>query len=95
MQSLSFQESEAQVLRDRTAAILWIRTQMVRYGVHLSDLENAGCFRPETSTSKRSTGVIRFRDASGHVWNGEGEMPEWLLRAVNAGQSIDHFRTDI
>ncbi len=32
-------------------------------------------------------GVIRFRDANGHAWNGVGELPDWLQRAVNAGQS--------
>jgi DNA-binding protein H-NS len=36
--------------------------------------------------------MIRYRDAYGNAWTGLGEMPEWLRRAVAAGQSIDHFR---
>jgi len=38
--------------------------------------------------------VIRFRDANGHAWNGVGDLPDWLQRVVNAGQSIEHFRVD-
>ncbi len=34
----------------------------------------------------------RYRNAEGQVWDGEGPMPAWLLRAVNAGQSVEHFR---
>ncbi|SOE99675.1 H-NS histone family protein [Burkholderia sp. OK233] len=37
--------------------------------------------------------MIRYRDAYGNAWTGLGEMPQWLHRAVAAGQSIDHFRT--
>jgi len=33
-----------------------------------------------------------FRNASGDTWDGEGEMPEWLKRAVHAGQDIEFYR---
>lgn len=42
--------------------------------------------------AKRDSATIRFRNAEGQVWDGEGEMPDWLRRAVNAGQSVEHFR---
>ncbi|WP_414437083.1 H-NS family nucleoid-associated regulatory protein [Cupriavidus necator] len=35
---------------------------------------------------------ICFRDAAGHSWDGRGDLPEWLQRAVNAGQAVDNFR---
>jgi DNA-binding protein H-NS len=33
-----------------------------------------------------------FRNASGDTWDGNGEMPEWLKRAVHAGQDIEFYR---
>jgi DNA-binding protein H-NS len=35
---------------------------------------------------------VAYRDAWGNTWNGSGDLPEWLQRAVAAGQSIEHFR---
>ncbi|MGE8366520.1 H-NS family nucleoid-associated regulatory protein, partial [Cupriavidus sp.] len=28
-------------------------------------------------------------------WDGRGAMPDWLQRAVNAGQTVEHFRVSI
>ncbi|WP_044042347.1 H-NS family nucleoid-associated regulatory protein [Caballeronia insecticola] len=33
-----------------------------------------------------------FRNASGDTWDGLGDMPEWLKRAVHAGQDIEFYR---
>ncbi|MGH8789874.1 MAG: H-NS family nucleoid-associated regulatory protein [Cupriavidus necator] len=33
-----------------------------------------------------------YRNALGQSWDGQGEYPDWLQRAVNAGQSIEFFR---
>ncbi|QYY28938.1 H-NS histone family protein [Cupriavidus pinatubonensis] len=35
-----------------------------------------------------------YRNALGQSWDGTGEYPDWLQRAVNAGQSIDFYRVD-
>lgn len=35
---------------------------------------------------------VLYRNAMGQSWDGTGERPEWLQRAVNAGQTIDFFR---
>ncbi|MDQ0140649.1 H-NS family nucleoid-associated regulatory protein [Cupriavidus necator] len=35
-----------------------------------------------------------YRNALGQSWDGQGEYPDWLQRAVNAGQSIEFFRVD-
>ena len=35
-----------------------------------------------------------YRNALGQSWDGEGEYPDWLQRAVNAGQSIEFFRVE-
>ncbi len=64
------QDSDTQLLRARPETILWIKTQVARYGPHLSDLENAGCFaeRASIAAARRS----RFRDAQGNVWDSHG-----------------------
>jgi DNA-binding protein H-NS len=33
-----------------------------------------------------------FRNANGDTWDGVGDMPEWLKRAVHAGQDIEFYR---
>ncbi|MGY8524727.1 H-NS family nucleoid-associated regulatory protein [Paracidovorax citrulli] len=33
-----------------------------------------------------------YRNAMGQTWDGTGDMPDWLQRAVNAGQSPEFYR---
>ena len=72
---------------DKAAAILWVRMQMVRNGISYEDLVQAGCF--DGGAARK---VVRYRSADGRTWDGQGERPDWLQRAVNAGQNIAHFR---
>ena len=72
----------------RDEAILWVRTQMARNGISLDDLVKAGCFLG----GDRAERTVCYRSADGSTWDGRGELPDWLQRAVNAGQSIEHFR---
>lgn len=49
---------------------------------------------PQLPKLTRSAGEIEpvFRNASGDTWDGMGDMPEWLKRAVHAGQDIEFYR---
>jgi DNA-binding protein H-NS len=48
---------------------------------------------PQMPTLPQSAGVLpAFRNASGDTWDGMGDMPEWLKRAVHAGQDIEFYR---
>jgi DNA-binding protein H-NS len=49
---------------------------------------------PQLPRIMRSVDEIEpaFRNASGDTWDGMGDMPEWLKRAVHAGQDIDFYR---
>jgi len=71
----------------RGEAIMWIRTQMARNGISLDDLIEAGCF-----PIPHAAGTVWYRSADGRTWDGRGELPDWLQRAVNAGQNKEHFR---
>lgn len=74
---------------DRADAIRWIRAQMLEYGLTMEELEAAGCFAPPPSPSP-----VCYRNAEGLSWDGAGEMPDWLRRAVNAGQTVEFFRLE-
>ncbi|WP_455285763.1 H-NS family nucleoid-associated regulatory protein [Cupriavidus necator] len=71
-------------MADREWAIRWIRARMALYDLTLADLHAAGCFTPRRQPC--------YRNALGQSWDGRGPMPEWLQRAVNAGQSPEFYR---
>jgi DNA-binding protein H-NS len=67
----------------RERLILWIRRRMEEFGITLEALEAALI---------ADAAVPKYRDAFGHEWDGTGDRPDWLTRAINAGQDIEHFR---
>ncbi|BDB30667.1 hypothetical protein Tamer19_51020 [Cupriavidus sp. TA19] len=75
---------------ERADAIRWIQTQMDDYGLTLEELDAAACFAPPPPAPQAP--VVCYRNAEGLTWDGQGEMPSWLKRAVNAGQSVEFFR---
>ncbi|MGO4305462.1 MULTISPECIES: H-NS family nucleoid-associated regulatory protein [unclassified Cupriavidus] len=90
----------------KQAAVAWIREQMDRHGLTFDDLVEAGCFDevaeveatahdvPEAPHVEDTVVRVLYRNAMGQTWDGTGEYPDWLQRAVNAGQSIDFYRVD-
>ncbi|HEV3426051.1 MAG TPA: H-NS family nucleoid-associated regulatory protein [Paraburkholderia sp.] len=71
--------------RDRL--IRWIRRRMDEFGITLAVLAQS------MEADRESEQAVSYRDAWGNTWNGSGDLPEWLQRAVAAGQSIEHFRS--
>lgn len=88
VESSTMEPSSAAMLRRRAEAITWARTQIARYGLTYADLAAAGVF----PSRRRMKQKVRYRSADGQTWDGEGDMPDWLQRAVNAGQNPEHFR---
>ncbi len=84
----------------KLAAAAWVREQMDQYGLTLDDLIEAGCFvKPAPAPAPvalvpAKASVTLYRNALGQSWDGTGEYPDWLQRAVNAGQSIDFYRVE-
>ena len=69
----------------RERLIVWLKRRMQECNITLEALQHA--LQQDIDEAKR----VRYRDASGNTWTGDGEHPEWLRRAVAAGQSVDHF----
>ncbi|WP_454753821.1 H-NS family nucleoid-associated regulatory protein [Cupriavidus necator] len=76
---------------ERAQAITWIHIQMAQHGLTLANLQAAGRFaKPQPALS----GAVHYPNAHGQGWDGRGAMPDWLQRAVNAGQPVEHFRIE-
>jgi len=73
---------------ERAEAIRWIQDQMADYGLTMEELKAAGCFDPPPPPPS----PVCYRNAEGMSQDGQGEMPDWLRRAVNAGQTVEFFR---
>jgi DNA-binding protein H-NS len=71
--------------RKRDSIIAYLRHRMDDFGISPDDL---GSF---LATSSAGPDTVRYRNAGGDSWSGEGEMPQWLKQATSAGQSIEHF----
>ena len=73
----------------RERLILWLRRRMQECDITMEALQHA--LEQDSEAMREAVRKIRYRDAWGNTWTGEGEQPEWLRRAVAAGQSVDHF----
>lgn len=88
----------------RERIIKYIRRRMDEYGItaeHLKPAEEEAAPEPISPLAKTAMpqalpkptpGVVQYADAYGNSWDGAGAMPEWLLRAVRAGQTPDFFK---
>jgi len=72
----------------RERLIRWIRHRMEEFGITHAALAQS------LDSDLKKQQAVSYRDAWGNTWNGRGDLPEWLQRAVAAGQSIEHFRCD-
>lgn len=66
---------------------------MADYGLTIEELTTAGGPRSAAASAAaaptRAPPVVCYRNAAGQSWDGQGDMPDWLRRAVNAGQSVE------
>ncbi|TDN62148.1 H-NS family nucleoid-associated regulatory protein [Paraburkholderia sp. BL10I2N1] len=71
--------------RKRDSIVAYLRRRMQEFGIKPDDLASALAAEQSKQTE------ARYRSARGDTWNGEEEMPQWLKKAISAGQSIEHF----
>jgi DNA-binding protein H-NS len=70
----------------RERLIAWICRRMDEHDITMEALAES------IEADESAACAVKYRDAFGNSWDGRGDKPEWLRRAVYAGQSIDHFR---
>ncbi|MEM5432627.1 conserved protein of unknown function (plasmid) [Cupriavidus taiwanensis] len=77
------------------AAIRWIQAEMADYGLTMEELTATGCFDPPPappSPPPAAAPEVCYRNAAGQRWDGTGEVPDGLQRAVNAGQTVEFYQ---
>ena len=92
-------DSQLQALRnqDRMAAIAQIKAQMLEHGLTIADLgvRNSGSSAKAAVDGRRTKAPIKYRHPeSGETWTGRGLHPRWLIRELNNGIPLAHFKVD-
>ena len=70
--------------RKRDSMVAYLRRRMAEVGIQLDDLAAIA----EDQIRQKAA---RYRSATGEIWSGDGEMPQWLKQAISAGQTLEHF----
>ena len=70
----------------RERLIAWIGHRMDEHGITMEALAAS------LEADAKAVPAVQYRDAYGNSWDGRGDKPDWLARAIYAGQSMDHFR---
>ena len=71
--------------RKRDSMVAYLRRRMAQVGIKVSDLAAA------VAEERKKQKSARYRNAFGDTWDGQGAMPQWLVQATSAGQSLEHF----
>ncbi|NLP60244.1 H-NS family nucleoid-associated regulatory protein [Paraburkholderia sacchari] len=71
--------------RKRESIVAYLRRRMAEFGIEPQDIASSIAADQERMRS------VRYRDAFGHTWDGEGAPPQWVVQATSAGQSLEHF----
>lgn len=73
--------------RKRERIVAYLRRRMDEFGIRPEDLATS------IAADQERLKAVRYRDAAGHTWDGNGDTPQWVVQATSAGQSLEHFAT--
>lgn len=71
--------------RKRDSIVAYLRRRMAEFDI------TPEAIAVSIAEDQRRLSAVKYRDASGNVWDGEGAAPQWVLKATSAGQSLEHF----
>ena len=74
--------------RKRESIVAYLRRRMAESGIEPEDIATS------IAADQERMRAVRFRDASGNTWDGKGAPPQWVVQAISAGQSLEHFAID-
>ena len=75
-----------------------IKVAIAHYGLTAEQLGLGRTSKRARSGARRGSradagALAVYADGNGNTWSGRGPRPRWLREAIDAGQSIDAFRT--
>lgn len=71
--------------RKRDSIVAYLRRRMAEFEI------TAEAIAVSIAEDQRRLAAIKYRDAFGNGWDGQGAAPRWVVNATSAGQSLDHF----
>jgi DNA-binding protein H-NS len=71
--------------RKRDSIVAYLQRRMAEFGITPEIIANS------IAEDQRRNSAVKYRDASGNSWDGQGATPQWVVNATSAGQSIEHF----
>nr|WP_281176977.1 H-NS family nucleoid-associated regulatory protein [Paraburkholderia bannensis] len=71
--------------RKRDSIVAYLQRRMAEFDITPEALAAS------IAEDQRRLQAVKYRDASGNSWDGEGAAPQWVVQATSAGQSLDHF----
>lgn len=74
--------------RKRESIVAYLLRRMAEFGINPEDIATS------IAADQERLRAVRFRDASGNTWDGKGAPPQWVVQAISAGQSLEHFAID-
>jgi len=70
----------------------WLR-QAIEQGKKLEDFLAGAAPKKATAAKKTASGRPVYRDDAGNSWTGMGPKPRWLKQAIEAGKSLEDFKS--
>lgn len=71
--------------RRRDSIVAYLQRRMAEFGITPDSVAAS------IAEDQRRLLAVKYRDASGNTWDGEGAAPQWVIQAKSAGQSLEHF----
>ena len=71
--------------RKRESIVAYLQRRMAEFGI------TPEAVAASIAEDQRRLRAVKYRDASGNSWDGEGAAPQWVIQATSAGQSLEHF----
>jgi len=71
--------------RKRDSIVAYLRNRMAQYGI------SSEAVAASIAADQARLRSARYRNAEGETWDGNGKAPDWVVQAMSAGQSLDHF----
>lgn len=74
--------------RKRESIVAWLQRRMAEFGITVEAIAAS------IAEDERRLRAVKYRDASGNSWDGDGPAPQWVVQATSAGQSLEHFAVE-